>query len=80
MQLANDGGVYIGDFENDEMHGNGCFTMPDGGEYIGEFRNGIQHGDGMLTTSKGTEIYGRWVDGDYQSLSYNIELEGGEET
>jgi hypothetical protein len=34
----------------------------------------------MLTTSKGTEIYGRWVDGDYQSLSYNIELEGGEET
>ena len=62
------------------MQGNGCFTMPDGGEYIGEFRNGIQHGDGMLTTSKGTEIYGRWVDGDYQSLSYNIELQGGEET
>ena len=34
-------GVYVGEFQNDEMHGNGTFTFPDGSEYIGEFENGL---------------------------------------
>lgn len=72
--MADNGGTYLGQFFNDEMHGNGVFTMPDGGQYIGEFEHGQQHGDGMLITSKGTEIFGRWVEGNYQQLSYNIEL------
>ncbi len=35
--LGDGGGTYTGEFFNNEMHGNGCFTMPGGAEYIGEF-------------------------------------------
>ena len=34
-------GVYIGEFKEDEMHGNGTFTFTDGSEYIGRFANGL---------------------------------------
>jgi hypothetical protein len=76
MILKDNGGTYVGDFDEDLMHGNGCFTMPDGSEYVGEFFEGVQHGDGMIITSSGTEIFGRWVNGKYQQLEYSIELEG----
>ena len=76
MILKDNGGTYVGDFNQDLMHGNGCFTMPDGSEYVGEFFEGVQHGDGMIITSSGTEIFGRWINGKYQQLEYSIELEG----
>jgi hypothetical protein len=41
LVLANNKGTYVGEFENDEMHGNGCFTMEDGSEYFGEFVDGL---------------------------------------
>ena len=34
---AVNGGVYVGDFFDDEMHGDGRFAFPDGTEYIGRF-------------------------------------------
>ena len=34
-------GVYIGEFNNDEMHGNGTFMFNDGSEYTGEFEYGF---------------------------------------
>lgn len=74
MILKDNGGTYIGDFVNNLMHGNGCFTMPDGSEYVGEFFEGVQHGDGMIITTAGTEIFGKWVNGQYQSLEYSIQV------
>jgi len=41
MILKENGGTYVGDFNEDLMHGNGCFTMPDGSEYVGEFFEGV---------------------------------------
>jgi hypothetical protein len=35
-----DGGKYLGDFVNDQMHGNGQFKFSDGSEYVGEFKDG----------------------------------------
>jgi len=58
LTLANGKGDYVGEFKEDEMQGNGCFTMEDGSEYIGEFEEGLQHGEGMLTCTDGTEMYG----------------------
>ena len=80
MILKAEGGSYLGDFQNDLMHGNGCFTMSDGSEYVGEFYEGVQHGDGMIITSNGTEIFGRWIDGKYQQLEYNIAIDNQTET
>lgn len=40
-QVAGDNeGVYIGEFYEDQMHGNGTFTFSDSSEYIGRFKNG----------------------------------------
>jgi len=47
-------GIYIGEFFEDEMHGNGTFTFKDGSEYIGRFQKGLQHGQGMLILKDGT--------------------------
>ena len=68
LTLANDKGMYIGDFQEDEMHGNGCFQFGDGSEFVGEFYKGLQHGEGLLTTADGTEMYGEWQHGVYQNV------------
>ena len=79
-------GLYVGEFQNDEMHGNGTFTFSDGSEYIGEFENGLQHGQGLLLLQDGTKVLGKWEHGDQVSIEYSIDLnepeegqEGGEE-
>ena len=72
--LEEHGGEYCGDFENDQMHGDGTFNFPDGSVYVGQFKDGFQHGDGMLTLDDGTELIGKWEMGDQVSADYNIEL------
>ena len=34
LELKDAGGCYVGEFKDDLMHGNGCFTMPDGSERL----------------------------------------------
>ena len=72
--LAEHGGEFCGDFENDQMHGDGTFNFPDGSVYTGQFKDGFQHGDGMLTLADGTELMGKWEMGEQVSADYNIEL------
>jgi len=49
--------VFIGDFENDKMHGNGVFQYADGSKYEGEFQNDKKHGHGTLLSLKEKFIY-----------------------
>ena len=39
---------YIGQWKDDEMHGQGTMYNPDGGKYIGSFKYGKYHGTGIL--------------------------------
>lgn len=34
-------GTYLGDFVEDQMHGNGTFIFPGGSEFIGRFAHGL---------------------------------------
>ena len=38
------GNMYMGDFRNGIMHGQGTYTFSNGNKYTGEFKNGIRHG------------------------------------
>ena len=54
--------------------------MSDGTEYIGEFCNGMQHGDGMLITKTGTQIIGKWVEGQFETMTYKGTMQNVEPT
>ena len=65
----------MGDFVDDQMHGNGTFTFPDGSEFIGRFANGHQHGVGMIKLADGTEAVGLWEHGEQLEIEFNIDLD-----
>ena len=37
---------YIGDFLNDDFHGEGVYIWPNGKKYKGSFYKGVSHGHG----------------------------------
>jgi len=47
------GDIYVGKFENNEMHGRGTLQWSTGEKYEGEFANGTIHGKGTFTDKKG---------------------------
>lgn len=57
-------GVYEGQWENGEMHGQGKFTWPDGVVYEGQYQNGQIHGQGKFTFSDGAVYEGQFENDD----------------
>ncbi|MDB4046453.1 trypsin-like peptidase domain-containing protein, partial [Amylibacter sp.] len=49
-----DGGKYIGEWQNDKTHGQGTYTWASGNKYVGEWQNNKKNGQGTFI----------WVDGD----------------
>ena len=48
-QFNNENGfVYVGDFKDNQPHGQGTLTFPDGSSYKGEFQDDEYHGEGVL--------------------------------
>jgi hypothetical protein len=47
------GAIYVGEFENNEMHGQGTLKWSSGEKYEGAFANGAMHGQGIYTGKKG---------------------------
>jgi hypothetical protein len=60
------GNMYMGDFRNGIMHGQGTYTFSNGNKYTGEFKNGIRHGQGTYTHADGTVQEGIWKNGIFQ--------------
>ena len=55
------GNVYEGDFENDNMHGHGTYTWA---VYVGEYVAGKPEGHGTYTLADGRVDYdGQWLEG-----------------
>ena len=52
---------YIGEFENNTVHGQGAYTYADGGTYVGELKDGKYH-EGTRTWKDGTKYVGEWQD------------------
>ena len=48
-----DGRKYVGQFEENLMHGAGILTFSNGGQYDGQFNNDLMEGYGILTFTDG---------------------------
>jgi len=57
-----DGGTYVGDFRDGELHGQGTLTYADGDKYVGELRDSKFHGQGTYTIADGGTYVGEWGD------------------
>ena len=58
-----EGDIYVGEFKNGELHGQGTYVGAGGDEYVGEFKNGELHGQGTYTYASGNKYVGEYKDG-----------------
>ena len=59
------GNKYVGEFSNNEFHGQGTYTFVGGNKYVGEFREGKPNGRGTHTFTDGRIKEGIWKDGKF---------------
>ena len=57
------GNTYVGELQDNKMHGQGTLTYDSGTKYIGEFKNNKKHGKGTVIHADGGKIVGEWKDG-----------------
>ena len=55
---------YVGEFLNNELHGQGIFTWDNGDRYIGEHKNNKRDGQGVFNYNDGASYSGTWKDGE----------------
>lgn len=68
------GDKYIGEFKNNEYHGQGTYTYRNGESYKGDWQNGIPNGMGTYTFPNGDKYIGEWKNDEYHgqgSYIYN---------
>jgi hypothetical protein len=54
---------YVGEWSNEEFHGQGSFFMSNGDTYVGGFQYGKNHGQGTYTWPDGKKYVGQFVNG-----------------
>lgn len=54
------GGKYVGEWRNNQMHGNGTRKYPNGDCYVGEYEYGKREGEGRFYYSNGDMYWGGW--------------------
>ena len=64
MSRTKEGETYVGEFFNDEQHGEGVFTSPEGDKYEGSWKFGTQNGFGEYLFPNGDKYRGEWKEGD----------------
>ena len=64
MTYAN-GGKYVGQFKDEEKHGEGTLTFASGAKYVGQWKDDKMHGLGKYTFANGTVDHdGEWENGE----------------
>jgi hypothetical protein len=76
-RLSN-GDIYIGEWKNDEKHGQGTYTYLQGGKYIGGWKKDQKHGQGSLTLSDGDKYIGSFKDNNFTGQGTLTILDGGD--
>ena len=73
-----DGSIYIGEWKDDEKHGQGTYTYLQGGKYIGGWKKDQKHGQGSLTLSDGDKYIGSFKDNNFTGQGTLTILDGGD--
>ena len=47
------GDKYVGEFKDDQLHGQGTYTFANGDKYVGEWKDDKKHGQGTYTSADG---------------------------
>ena len=68
--IHENGDQYVGEWKDDEYHGQGTFyylaeDKNKGDKYVGQFKNNNSHGQGTYTSSDGDKYVGEWKDNKY---------------
>ena len=58
-----DGNVYVGEWRDSKVHGQGTYIYASGGVYVGEYRDDKCHGQGTFTFASGDVYVGEVRDG-----------------
>jgi hypothetical protein len=58
--------IYIGEFKNNKMHGQGTYFYNNGDEYKGSWKDSLSNGQGIYTYQNGNKYKGDWKDGDWE--------------
>ena len=59
---TDDGSIYVGEWKDNNMHGQGTYTTNEY-KYLGEYKEGKKHGQGTFTTSTGNKYVGEYKEG-----------------
>jgi len=63
--FANEG-IYVGEFMDGLMHGQGIYIFDNWNQYVGEFRDGNMHGRGTYTYADGRVKEGIWENNEFK--------------
>lgn len=80
MKDYDNGDQYIGDFQNNEKHGNGHYRYSNGDQYIGEFFEGVRTGHGQYFYSNGDTYEGEMLNGEFHGRGKYVYSDGRVET
>jgi len=67
---SDDGTKYIGEWKDDQSHGQGTETYANGDKYVGQWMEGKYHGQGIKTYADGTIEKGKWENNEYVRIPY----------
>ena len=73
------GNQYVGEWKDDEMHGQGTLTFTSGNKYVGAFKDGMYHGQGTYTWVNGDHYVGEWKDDMYHGQGTYTWADGAQE-
>ena len=61
-----DGNEYVGEFKDNQFHGQGTLTLLDGSKFDGEWKGGKPYGQGTFTFADGREYAAEYKDGEFK--------------
>jgi hypothetical protein len=65
---SGDGGEYVGEWQNNLMHGSGTWRYPNGEMYVGEYKAGKRYGEGRFYHANGDLYVGSWFNNEMHGL------------
>ena len=60
-----EGMKYIGEYQDDKMHGRGTYTFSNGDKFVGEYKDNKKHGQGIYFWADGNVERGYYINDEY---------------